>query len=300
MRNDHITSSRFDNQLGCGEVSRQRVDDDLGDRLQLGKSPLVVGVEVFGVVCDKDSQASSVAQLGRFRQPGTDSSAMIIVMDARPAAWLTISDHDDVEWRVDADFLQSSWTCIWDKGCVGIDDVAAPELGLGCCSVGVELLDEEEAMRIAALGATLAPDVFQNHDAAIEGVLRDDIVHTRVVDGACIFLNRPGFAGGAGCALHAQAVRDGESPLDWKPSVCWQLPLRVDRSVDDDGMAVATLRRWSRADWGPDGETMAWCCTEGDQAYVGNQPVLESLDEELRALMGDEVVVEIRRQLGRD
>ena len=211
--------------------------------------------------------------------------------------WLSISNHDDVEWRVDADFLESNWTCIWDSGCVGIEDVAAPERGLGCCSVGVELLDEDEAMRIVALAATLDPEFFQHHEQARQGVLRDDIVHTRVVDGACIFLNRPGFAGGAGCALHAQATRDRESPLDWKPSVCWQLPLRVDRSVAEDGSPVATLRRWSRADWGPDGQTMAWCCTEGEKAYVGATPVIDSLAEELQALMGDEVLVEIRRQL---
>ena len=159
-------------------------------------------------------------------------------------------------------------------------------------------LDEDEAMRIAALAATLDPKYFQHYEQAAHGVLRDDVVHTRIVDGACIFLNRPGFAGGAGCALHGQAMRDGESPLDWKPSVCWQLPLRVDRSIDEDGTAVATLRRWSRADWGPDGQTMAWCCTEGDKAYVGSTPVIESLADELQALMGDDVVVEIKRQLG--
>jgi hypothetical protein len=210
--------------------------------------------------------------------------------------WLSIPDRDDVEWRVDAEFLQSNWTCIWNSGCEGIEDVAAPEKGLGCCSVGVELLDQDEAMRIAALGATLDAEHFQFHTAAADGVLRGDLLHTRVVDGACIFLNRPGFAGGAGCALHGQAVREDESPLDWKPSVCWQLPLRVDRSIED-GSPVATLRRWSRADWGPDGETMAWCCTEGDKAYIGETPVLVSLREELEGLMGDDVVVEIERQL---
>lgn len=210
---------------------------------------------------------------------------------------MTIPDRDDVEWRVDLDFLESNWTCIWDSGCLGIEDVAAPERSLGCCSVGVELLDEEEAMRITALAATLEPRVFQHHDEALDaGVLRHDALHTRVVDGACIFLNRPGFVGGAGCALHGQATRDDESPLDWKPAVCWQLPLRVDRSVED-GTPVATLRRWSRPDWGPDGETMAWCCTEGERAYVGSERVIDSLGEELQALMGDEVLAEIRRRL---
>ena len=44
---------------------------------------------------------------------------------------------------------------------------------------------------------------------------------------------------------------------------------------------MADVRAWTRADWGPEGETMAWCCTEGDLAYVGDRPVVESLAEEL-------------------
>lgn len=220
-------------------------------------------------------------------------------MSRDESQWLSIPDLDDVDWRVDAGFLTSNWMCIWNSGCEGIEDESAPERGLGCCSVGVELLDEDEAMRIAALAATLPREHFQHHREAQDGVLREDMLHTRVVEGACIFLNRPEFSGGAGCALHGQAVREGESYLDWKPAVCWQLPLRVDRSTDADGTEVATLRRWSRADWGPDGETMAWCCTEGDKAYVGQTQVIDSLADELQALMGDEVVVEIRRQLGK-
>jgi hypothetical protein len=42
---------------------------------------------------------------------------------------------------------------------------------------------------------------------------------------------------------------------------------------------------------------MAWCCTEGDRAYVGDSAVVESLAEELSALVGEPVYVEIRRRL---
>ena len=35
---------------------------------------------------------------------------------------------------------------------------------------------------------------------------------TRLVDGACIFLNRPGFATGPGCALHQVALARGRQP----------------------------------------------------------------------------------------
>ena len=49
---------------------------------------------------------------------------------------------------------------------------------------------------------------------------------TRIVDGACIFLNRPGFAGGTGCALHLLALDQGRELRETKPDVCWQLPIR--------------------------------------------------------------------------
>ena len=36
-------------------------------------------------------------------------------------------------------------------------------------------------------------------------------IATRIVTGACIFLNRPGFPGGPGCALHRAALERGEA-----------------------------------------------------------------------------------------
>jgi hypothetical protein len=66
----------------------------------------------------------------------------------------------------------------------------------------------------------------------------------------------------------------------------------------DDGGEVATVRRWNRGDWGAEGETMAWCCTEGDRAYVGDRPVIDSLGEEIAAIAGSVVFVELGRRLG--
>ncbi len=210
---------------------------------------------------------------------------------------------DGTRWTIDVDFLASNWRCKWGDGCLGILDEPAEELLQGCCSVGAEMLDEDEAMLTAALAPTLDPARFQFHAEAAEGGVFSDETrsNTRVVTdaeghGACIFLNRPGFAGGPGCALHLAAVESGESPMDWKPEVCWQLPLRIDRSVDEDGNR-ASLRRWSRADWGSDGATMHWCCTEGELAYDGDERVIDSLSEEIEALVGPEVAVEIRRRL---
>lgn len=225
---------------------------------------------------------------------------------------------DGVRWRVDLSFLESNWTCTWGNGCSGILDEPAEHLQQGCCSVGAELLDDEEARTVAALGLSLNPERFQFHTEALDGGVFAEASRrsTRVVDGACIFLNRPGFAGGAGCALHLGAVDDGERPMDWKPSVCWQLPLKVETGdpaapgCHDDGspIPVRTLRRWHRSDWGGGGTTMAWCCTERDgqpatatssaaSAYVGDRPVAHSLFDEIVGLVGPDVAVRIRSRV---
>jgi hypothetical protein len=208
-------------------------------------------------------------------------------------------DDGDTTWRFDRSFLQSNWTCIWGRGCLGILDHPAEELGQGCCSIGAELGDEDEARLISALAATLVPERFQHHAVAqTAGVFASEQRnHTAIVDDACIFLNRPGFEGGAGCALHLAALDAAESPIDWKPSVCWQLPIRVDWEQRDNGGEIATVRGWTRDDWGPEGETMAWVCTEGERAYVGDRPVVESLADELEGVVGTEVFVELRRRL---
>jgi hypothetical protein len=210
----------------------------------------------------------------------------------------TIVDGD-VTWRVERAFLTSTWNCIWGRGCLGILDEPAEHLGQGCCSQGAELDGVDEARLISAMAAMVPTELFQHHrEAAGAGVFSDEsATNTRIVDGACIFLNRPGFAGGAGCALHLAALRAGESPMEWKPSVCWQLPIKVDWADAGDGGEVATLRRWQRRDWGDHGTTMAWCCTEGDRAYTGDRPVIDSLADELTDLVGETVFVELRRRL---
>ena len=205
----------------------------------------------------------------------------------------------DTLWRVDRGFVASRWTCIWGRGCQGILAEPAEHLAQGCCSVGAELDGDEEAMNLAALAATLPPNRFQFHGEAASGGIFSSPEHknTRVVDGACIFLNRPGFDGGAGCALHLAAMDADESPIDWKPSVCWQLPVKIDWADRGDGGEIATVRRWTRDDWGDDEEDMAWWCTEAPEAYVGDRPVVESLGEELQVMLGEPVYVELRKRL---
>jgi hypothetical protein len=224
-------------------------------------------------------------------------------------------DAGPVTWRFERAFLESSWTCIFGNGCKGILDHDATELGQGCCSLGAHFGDgpagRDEALNVSAFADLLPPERFQFHhvahdphvdpDTGATGIFGDaDRSHTRVVDGACIFLNRPGFAGGHGCALHLGALDAGDSPTEWKPSVCWQLPLRVDWAEVDDAHETATVRRWARGDWGEHGTTMAWCCTEradGGEAYSGGDAVIDSLADPLETLAGTEVYVELRRKL---
>ena len=231
--------------------------------------------------------------------------------------FIEITD-DDTVWRFEREFLESNWTCLFGQGCHGILDHPAAELNQGCCSLGAHFGDGEpgqaEAMNVDAYAAMLTPEQFQFHAVAhaegdpddtdgdgSNGIFGDrERTHTRVVDGACIFLNRPGFAGGEGCALHIAAIEGGDSPTEWKPSVCWQLPIRIDWQVIDDDTESATVRRWTRADWGEHGQKMAWCCTErseGAEAYSGTERVVDSMADSIVALAGEAVWVELRRRL---
>jgi hypothetical protein len=216
-------------------------------------------------------------------------------------------EGESVTWRFEREFLTSNWTCLYGNGCKGILDRPAEELRQGCCSLGAHFGNgepgQDEARQISAFAALLEPDRWQFHEAARTGpgIFGDDArTHTRVVERACIFLNRPGFAGGEGCALHLAAVDAGESPTEWKPSVCWQLPLRVDWEPIDEERETATVRRWTRRDWTDIADTMAWCCTErseGGEAYVGTEMVVDSMRDELSVLAGEEVWVELRRRV---
>jgi len=112
---------------------------------------------------------------------------------------------------------------------------------------------------------------------------------TRLVDDACIFLNRPGHLGGAGCALHRAAIERGVPPLQLKPDVCWQLPLRREDSVAANGHVTSSLGEWRRRHWGEGGAEFSWWCTEAPEAFSGRDPVYVSLEDELTAMIGRDV-----------
>ena len=159
--------------------------------------------------------------------------------------WVRIADPGDpgVEWRFERSFMSSNWECSWGRGCVGILDVPAEHLLQGCCSEGAQLADDVEAMTVSATAAAVPPHRWQFADRVDDDDVFTDASRTalKVVEGACIFLNRPGFAGGVGCALHLAALDVGERPIDWKPLVCWQAPIKA-RYKDAPDSAVITLK----------------------------------------------------------
>ncbi|HEX9530505.1 MAG TPA: hypothetical protein VF954_05165 [Acidimicrobiales bacterium] len=212
----------------------------------------------------------------------------------RPHEWISFADPgEDRTWVFDVTFLLSPWTCIFGRGCQGVLTGPAPELSQGCCSYGAHLTDEADVARVTAAAATLTASQWQfrarGRKAGISRTNADGDVVTREVEGACVFLNRPGFAAGPGCALHRAALDRGVPPLSLKPNVCWQLPLRREDEVAGTGHVTSTVRQWDRRDWGDGGFEFHWWCTEAPEAFAGHRPVYQELRDELVELVGPEV-----------
>ncbi len=207
--------------------------------------------------------------------------------------WVSFEDEDEERtWVFDVTFLTSNWKCIFGEGCQGVLTGPAPELVQGCCSYGAHMIDKKDARRVEKIARTLTADEWQNHGT------RKPVIHTNkhgelvttLSKGACIFLDRPGFEAGAGCALHLAALGRGVPPLEYKPEVCWQLPLRREDQVEDDGHVISTVRQWDRRHWGKGGQEFHWWCTEDPEAFVGTKPVYEEMKAELTEMVGAAVV----------
>jgi hypothetical protein len=216
--------------------------------------------------------------------------------------WVEFADPADSDQvlRCDLTWLTSRWTCIFGRGCPGI---YAERPDDGCCTHGAYFSDEDDQRRVRRFANRLGADEWQfranGRRGGVVEVDEEGAAKTRVVDGACVFLNRPGFAGGTGCALHSHALRHGLHPLETKPDVCWQLPLR--RSYRDvtrpDGSTYLeiTIGEYDRSAWGEGGHGMDWYCTAAPEAHVGAEPVYVAAGPELRALVGDAAYAELTR-----
>jgi hypothetical protein len=214
-------------------------------------------------------------------------------------AWLEFPDPDtpageapEQVFRCDLTWLTSRWTCIYGHGCAGI---YADRPDDGCCTLGAHFADADDEKRVRRAAKRLTARLWQFRATGRAGgwveTDPDGARKTRVVEDACVFLNRPGFPGGAGCALHLLALAEGREPLRTKPDVCWQLPLRrTYRDVErPDGTTYleVTLAEYDRRGWGAGGHDLDWYCSGHPLAHIGEEPVFRSLGAELVALIGE-------------
>ena len=230
-----------------------------------------------------------------------------------PRAFVEFADPADDEqvFRCDLTWLTSAYTCIFGQGCQGIY-ADAPDVG--CCTLGAHFADADDERRVAGFVAQLTPDDWQLHPGRAprksDWVETDDDGERKTlaveVDGqqACVFHNRTDFApasgqGGAGCALHGLALRQGRNPLETKPDVCWQLPIRRQyRTVErQDGTSYTevSIGEYDRRGWGPGGHDLDWYCSGNTEAHVAAEPVWVTHEAELVELMGREAYAELSR-----
>ena len=211
-----------------------------------------------------------------------------------PRAWVEFPDPANAEqlFRCDLTWLTSRWTCIYGNGCQGIDR-RKPDMG--CCVLGAHFSDKDDERRTKQWAERLTPAAWQFHKTGTgpKGVVEKDeegARKTRVVKGACVFLNRSGFAGGEGCALHLEALRRGEDYVTSKPDVCWQLPVR--RTYEWRELPDATQRliisigEYDRRGWGEGGHDLDWYCSGNTEAHVAPDPVYVTERSTLVELMG--------------
>ncbi|HWJ81970.1 MAG TPA: hypothetical protein VNS55_07025 [Nocardioides sp.] len=216
-----------------------------------------------------------------------------------PRAFVEFVNPDDASevLRCDLTWLTSSYRCIFGQGCQGI---YADSPDTGCCTLGAHFADKDDEKRVAAYVDQLTPEQWQFHPG--RKVKKKDWVEldedgerkTRAheVDGqrGCVFHNRADFAQGAGCALHLLALQQGRNPLETKPDVCWQLPIRrTFRTVErQDGSTYTevSIGEYDRRGWGPGGHDLDWYCSGNTEAHVAVEPVYVTHEPELVELMG--------------
>ncbi len=142
--------------------------------------------------------------------------------------WISFEDdHERRTWVFDATFLRSYGRASSATAARACSTTTPPSSPRGAAATARTSSTTTTCAWSPRRPRASTPQQWQFHRRAKRGGFldtEDGATVTRLVDGACIFLNRPGFAGGPGCALHVAALDAGERPLDWKPDVCWQLP----------------------------------------------------------------------------
>jgi len=225
--------------------------------------------------------------------------------------WVEFVNPDNSEefFKCDLTWLTSYRQCIYGNGCCGID---ADKPNDGCCSDGAYYTGKEDEERVLKAAKKLTKSEWQFYDQAhsksnkklnISEIGLDKDRKTKKIDGSCIFLNRvgyeaPGFTGRFGCALHHLANKEGSHPVDTKPDICWQLPLRrywEVKEIGDKKFTVVVISEYERLAWGEGGEDLDWYCTSNSEAHIGKIPVYQSSKVELVAMMGKSAYSELEK-----
>ena len=160
-------------------------------------------------------------------------------------------------------FLTSSWRCIFGQGCQGVLTEPAPELVAGLLLVRrARVREEGQGARSRSSPKQLGDDEWQFKTVGMKkGVWKNGrqgrVAHAARTTDACVFLNRPGFEAGPGCALHLHAMNTGKHFSETKPTVCWQLPLRAFDRDEEDESITSVLTEFGRDGWGEGGEEFA-------------------------------------------
>ena len=244
------------------------------------------------------------------------------ITDDFARAWIEFEDPDDSNQRIRADltWLTSRWQCIYGQGCQSID--AQIPHG-GCCTFGAHLADATDEQRVSGFVAQLTHDDWElkpegddpataknptwESSTLVAEVSEADWIQTDsdgerktlVTAGACVFLNGPDFAAGAGCALHVLANRLGESHVRTKPDVCWQLPIRRDFETSEraDGVetTIVIITEYVRGMWGAGGHDLDWYCSSNTEAHTAAEPVYKHSQTELVELVGGAAYLDLVR-----
>ncbi len=213
--------------------------------------------------------------------------------------WVEFTDPADAEHiiRADLTWLLSRWTCVFGtSSCHGIIAGRAEE---GCCAHGAFFTDTDDEKRVRKAVQRLTRETWQHYRRGFDNWTEMDTVdgenparRTAIREGGpCVFHNDRDHSGGHGCALHNQAIRDGVHPLEYKPDVCWQLPVRRDQEwitrTDDTQVLLTTLSEFNRRGWGSGGHDLDWWCSSAPDAHVGSEPLYVTNGPELTALIGE-------------
>jgi hypothetical protein len=169
------------------------------------------------------------------------------------------------------------------RGCHGIIEGRASD---GCCSHGAFFTDEDDEKRTRAAARLLTPETWQHYRRGFKNYTEMDTVdgsspgpaHRHPAGRPVRVPQRPRLPRRRRlCALHGQALRDGKHPLEYKPDVCWQLPVRRDQEwtkrADGSKILLTVLAEFDRRGWGEGGHDLHWWCTSSPDAHVGTEPM---------------------------